>query len=650
MPDKTAKILPLETTDKRITYVTLAILAVLLLWVGLCYYNSLDGEFVYDDGQFVTNNAAIKTLESPWRFLYQKEAYARTGTFNIYRPLGSLSFAISYHFSKLNPLPYHAVSYVGHLINVVLLFFLLRFILRSDYAAGVAALLFAVHPRNVEVVSWIAQRSSILFMFFFLVGFHCHLRSRRGGRAGFLFGAGSVLAYALSLLAKEMAITYPALLLVCDLLLGGKLSRAERRHMIRYYLALGLVAIVYLFVRSSVLGGAVAQRTWQGRNIIDNTLYAFNCIAAYAVMIFWTLKPLALSINYPFPQVVTKAPLVAGVSFALVVVMLVGIIRFRKRYRVISFGLAWFLVTTLPISNIIPIKTTVNDRFLYLPMVGLVICVGWLMVRLWGHFKTRLSVVSPSLAILLILFGLLSAQTVLRNRDWHDQQTLFMGDLQKYPEDAQLQAVTGVLYLGDDQVDKAIDCLEKTLEQTQEQTDPRVVSALAQAHLRKGNHQRADYLLNLLLSNIMKPGTRAKSMALEKLGGAYLFFGRQRQAMDAFAYALKQTPNLLPRNAADIMNNLARIYVTSPDAKLHNHEKGLELATRAVSKQPDNTHYLDTLAHALEANGKFAEAVKVVGQVLQLLPKDSPDRKFFTDYLQKLKRKSAASVTSETAD
>ena len=133
---------------------------------------------------------------------------------------------------------------------------------------------------------------------------------------------------------------------------------------------------------------------------------------------------------------------------------------------------------------------------------------------------------------------------------------------------------------------------------------------------------------------------------LTELGRAYQQAGDPEQALRTW----KQADTLHP-NDSSIMNNLAWIYATSTAAEHRNPALALELASKAVTARPNNTGYLNTLACALEANGRIDEAIKIVQDILTRLPEnDLDERPDNTELLERLKKKSAASGKPKTAD
>src|SRR5882724_12342191 len=159
------------------------VLSLILFFVTLVlYFPTLDSAFVnYDDPAYVTANTHVLHGLS-----WSNVAWAWTATIEAnWHPLTWISHMADVQTFGLNSRRHHAVSVVMHAFNVVLLFFVLRRATGRLIASAVVALLFAVHPLNVECVAWVAERKSLLSMLFLLLTFLAYgwyVRRRSVGR------------------------------------------------------------------------------------------------------------------------------------------------------------------------------------------------------------------------------------------------------------------------------------------------------------------------------------------------------------------------------------------------------------------------------------------------------------------------------------
>lgn len=175
------------------------------------YLPAFNNGFVnYDDPAYVTGNPHILRGLS-----WQNIAWAFTSTSEAnWHPVTWLSHMTDVQLFGLNPRRHHAVSVFWHALNAVLLFLVLRSVTGSLFRSAAVAALFAVHPLNVECVAWVAERKSLLCVFFLLltfIAYEQYLRHRSLGRYIVLF-----LIFGLALAAKPMVISLPLLLLLWD--------------------------------------------------------------------------------------------------------------------------------------------------------------------------------------------------------------------------------------------------------------------------------------------------------------------------------------------------------------------------------------------------------------------------------------------------
>ena len=176
---------------------------------ALCYLNALGNGFVFDDSAYLSSPLVHQFR--PLATFLQSSIHP-----DLYRPLTLLSLACDFRCYGDQPLGYHLSSLFLHLLNALLVFQLSSHILARQSAALLAALFYALHPLQTEVVSWISSRGDLLMSFFFLAGLLCHIRARTyRGRvlAWFLYGC--------SILSKESGFVLPAVAYCYDALFAA---------------------------------------------------------------------------------------------------------------------------------------------------------------------------------------------------------------------------------------------------------------------------------------------------------------------------------------------------------------------------------------------------------------------------------------------
>ena len=421
-------------------------------WAALCalaaavaavvFAPSLGNGFVFDDLDLVVGSQRIRDL-----------ADIRGLLGDAYRPLRTITYAVDYAIWGLDPTGFRITNIAIHAINAVLALLVARRLTGGARVASLlAALVFAVHPVQVESVAYVSGRRDVLFALFFLAAFLSYARYREAAtaraRAGWLAAAGA--GFVLSLMSKEMAASFPFVCLLWDLYrttepdaagvrpsVGAAVRRLVREGAVLY--GAGLVALAAFAYYTIVIRGATTAvgasgegvRFWGG-SALTNTLTVPLTYAHYARLAVW---PSTLAAQYygafepasgfADPRVLPAlAFLVALVAAALYLML-------RTSHRAAGFGIAWFLVTLLPASQIVPHHEIVADHYLYLPLVGLGVAAASGLVALERAAPRWRTVAYGAAAVLL---ALLVARTVVRERDWRDEATLWEATYAAVPD------------------------------------------------------------------------------------------------------------------------------------------------------------------------------------------------------------------------
>ena len=249
------------------------------------YINSLSGEFVSDDLSFVVENTQIRTLANFFHFFTDPKT-AATGQLagDVYRPLTTLSYAVDYFMWGLISFGYHLTNILLHSANSALVF-LLFFLISGNFIISIfGSLIFAAHPAQTEVVCWISGRSSLLFLFFYLLSLVFYIRSSREGRRKFYIL--SLIFFLLSLFSKEMSVTLPLILILHDLHFsqGKKLGTRILRY-VPYF----LLSFFYIFLRIVLMKKVGQFEGWGDPYHLFLTMS--NVVADYIRILFAPLKP-----------------------------------------------------------------------------------------------------------------------------------------------------------------------------------------------------------------------------------------------------------------------------------------------------------------------------------------------------------------------
>lgn len=359
----------------------------------------------------------------------------------LYRPVTIGSFTLEWRLWGGSPLGYHAVNLLIHGVVAVLVLALLRRMVPALPALA-GALWFALQPVHVEAVANVVGRSELYAAVFFLGACLLYLDGVAWeGWARALRLAGLCVLYLLALGSKEIAATLPAVLVLLEVgrtsgTAPPQRSRGERlRREVPVYVSLLAVFGAYLFVRWSVLGtvlGGVPAPWFRGAGTGTRVLTALTLWIQYLRLMAF---PMALSSDYA-PGVLS---IPGGISPRVVVgaAILVGWVALTiwswRRQRAVATGLAWFLVTALPVSNLLfPTGMLVAERVLYLPSVGGALVVGGLVMVALDRAAQRTLVLLTAVGFILSALFLWRSET--RGPTWASNGTVVAALVREHPE------------------------------------------------------------------------------------------------------------------------------------------------------------------------------------------------------------------------
>ncbi|WP_426417139.1 tetratricopeptide repeat protein [Aestuariirhabdus sp. LZHN29] len=367
---------------------------------GVAYYTALTSGFVLDDWPVIVENPAIRSLVNSSDFFTQSvwsNTEEKSNNF-IYRPLFLLTVAFNYQLWGLEPFGYHLTNLLLHCANALLLLQVLRLLLPSAAlpCLGFGTLLFALHPSHVESVNWISGVTDPQLSFAILLCFYGYLRS--DNRGWLLL---SWTAFACALLAKEVAVTFPLVLLVIPLL------RRQPINWLRWLPYAGLVGI-YFVLRSQALGDSGTFARFSIEQL--PTLLGFAGHYLQLLVIPWP------SGYYYSPP---STPLSITTGWVIIAILCLLCWRaWRQANWQFLLGGIWFAATLAPALALSLLDTpTFALRFLYLPSIGATIAlVAWLQ-----SFEPK-RFAYPVMGVVSIVFGALCIQD---GKNWANDKAFY---------------------------------------------------------------------------------------------------------------------------------------------------------------------------------------------------------------------------------
>lgn len=345
---------------------------VLLVAVSiLIFYNTLKNDFVADDWQVIYYKADFLKNWGNLNTVFAQPYPALTYELvPFYRPVTSLVNFINYHLSGKGTFGYHVVNVGFHTLNAILLYLLVFLIFKSELLSLFTALFFMVHPIHTSSVIWISGRTDLIAGLFVLLTVILFVKSKdQTGVSRVLLLVGSIVTYLLSLLSKETTLAIPLFLLVWDYLSKNEPIKKK----LIPYIPFVIVAILYLFLRISVLGNLGTGKIYTSANIFQRFLTSF---AIY----FYYFKKLIFPFYLNFsPRVLTITSLFSLKLWGSLVVFIVILgagTSLRRISKEVSFGIFWILITLLPVLNLVPLYASVKEWWAYIPSIGFCLILG----------------------------------------------------------------------------------------------------------------------------------------------------------------------------------------------------------------------------------------------------------------------------------
>ena len=435
------------------------ILVLLFLAVFVTYANSLGNAFVSDDIPIIDKNSNIGNF-----------SYIFSPT-----PLGSFERAIywlAYKIGGASPILFRAPNLLFHFGCVFLVFLILTLISRKRLAIF-AAFLFAVHPLLSESVTWISGGSYAKYAFFFLLSFALYLLSNQNRRYYWI----SLGFFALALSISEKAIVLSPLFVLYELAYGSLKHKWQK---VWPYLGLStLFGLIYL--------SRAGERIEQLRTIhylqpgMDSILVKIpTSIASYLWLIVWPQKLTLYHTEMQFTR--------AEYAFTVLVFLLyvAAIIYFYyKKNRPITFWLVFFIVPLVPSLTPLRVAWAVAERYAYVGTLGIFVVIAWLFYKAASYEKLR-NYVYVAFGILIIA---LSVRTIVRNRDWKSEETLWFATVKVSPSGPNIHNNLGDVYARQGNMQKAIEEFQKAIEINPNYAD--AFHNLANTYQRTGMIQEA---------------------------------------------------------------------------------------------------------------------------------------------------------------
>lgn len=588
-----------ESRDRKtVSWAVVAWAAALVVITLVAYLPAIQGGFIWDDDDYVTENATLDSLDG------LKSIWLDPSATPQYYPLVHSSFWIENHLWGLQPMGYHIVNVLIHAINALLLWKILRSLV-VPYP-WLIAMIFAIHPVHVESVAWITERKNVLSGLFYLSSAICLWRfwdfgsvpdSRANGRRRWYVAA--LLCFIGALLSKTVAATFPAAFLVMVWWKRGRLTIGNFVTMAPFFvlgISLGLLTV---WLEKNQVGASGID--WE-LSILDRVLIAGRALWFYAGKIVW---PVPLIFTYHRWDIDTSQIWQFAFPIAAIAVAVGLLFKARQTGRGPLAAVLFFAGTLFPalgFFDVYPMRFSfVADHFQYLASIGviaLVVATG----------KAVLDRVMDDDAFFRKLFAgmvvaALCAITWQQGKVYEGLEVLWRDTLAKNPTSFMAHNNLGALLNRRGDFKEAEGHLRQSIELKPGFYDS--VVNLAKAHEGQAELDEA--------SRLYRQATELNPLKPEGWNGLGATAGMKGELDRSEEYLLKALE--LDPGYANTHANLATLYTAR--GELTKAQSGF---SAAIALDPDLMEARGNLARVLMAQEKKAEAAAVLEEVLKLEP------------------------------
>lgn len=430
----------------------------LTLYCIVLYANTIRNDFSLDDELVTWNNPLVsqgikaipKIFASPY-----VEVSGNAGTLLFgYRPMAKATFAIEHSLTGGNPHISHFINLLLYIATALLLYRILARLFKNLHYAFplTATLIFLAHPMHTEVVASLKNREELLALLGALGGLWYFLQYADTNQLRYIGYA--LLSFFLGYLSKSSVMPFLALY---PLSLWMFTSMEKRKIILLSVLSLGVLLIAQLgpaiFLPDTIRPNALIENPlFFEKNILRRAATGFTGLLHYLKLMFWP-HPLLFYYGYDTFPVTGWANPKAILSFLLhLTLFVVAVVNFKKR-PLLTYGILFYLIGIAMYSNVlVPVVGIVGDRFTYVASIGFAIAAAWMLFSLLRikpeELKPHNRFPEKVFLLLLVLLIPYTFQTIGRNRDWKNLETLYKADIDYLPRSvkANTQYAGNLLY------------------------------------------------------------------------------------------------------------------------------------------------------------------------------------------------------------
>lgn len=411
--------------------VSITLIVTLIVYSKFLFF----GHISWDDPEMVFKNKFVKAFDV--NALFSNHFVGN------YIPITMLVHAIGWLFFENNDGGHHFINLLFHLVNGILVYQLGKRFFKNDVIANLGAVIFLLHPMQVESVGWIGELKNVLSTTFYLTGVLSYLNfTEHSKMKDYVL---CLLFFVLGSLSKSSVVIFPLALICVDILIQKKIS-------------LKFIVNKIPFILLAILFGIINIKTQTADQFINHShefpFYQRIGFAGFALLkyLILFLVPVDLSVIYPYPEI-TNSVFVVGFSGLLIITALIFLFVKQKKYPALAI-LLFILANLILVLQFLPFgEVLYADRYMYVPLIGF----AWLIGLVISKLKIQPTIIS---VIFIVLFSVFSFARV---NDWKSALNLYEDINKKYPNQFIVLNSAGVesMFLNED--NKALEYLNKAV-------------------------------------------------------------------------------------------------------------------------------------------------------------------------------------------
>ncbi len=560
------------------------------------YLPSINGKFLLDDYSLLFDSQIIKSPAGLYKFWFTTEPID-------YWPVTNTTLWIEWRLWGVNPTGYHVTNVFLHIAESLLLWLVLRKL--AVPGAFLAALVFAVHPVNVESVAWISSRKNLISLLFFLLSVFCFLKSEET-RAPFkkLMSACladgwywlSLGAFLLAMLGKGDAAPLPAALL---LIIWWK-RKIEKRDFARI--------VPFVLVATLLVGVNIRFQT-HGRDIlVRDVSFSERLLGAGGVVWFYLYKAfIPLKLIFVYPQwKIDAGNILWYIPSSAVIIVTATLWAFRNSWgRPLLFAWGFFCVALIPVMGFTDVGymdfSLVADRYQHIAIIAVTALIGAGWERWKQKAKEKTTLIASFTAALLIcsLMVLTWRQTTL----YRDAETLYTQTLRDNPGSWHTWYNLGSKMAENGRFAEAVEYYKKAVQLNPEYARAYTNLGCTLAFLKQ--YSEAEKHLQQALQ--LRPNDPDSYV---NLGNVMSDTDRVSEALELYQKAIKIDPNL-----SEAHQNLGNVF-----GKQRKMQESIACFRRALEIRPSFPEAHNSLGLALTKTGQTDEAIEEFKKAVQYRP------------------------------